>query len=86
VKAVSSGTMYVLFVRTVMLLTKAVSSCGLEMSEGGLVDFVPFDGVRVEPLGDEGLGDGLEGVADGVTFKGSAADEAGILNSVYRDQ
>ena len=66
----------------VMVLTKAVSSCGLDMSEVRFVDLRPLDGARVVPLGDEGPGDGLDGVADGVTLRGrAAADEGGIVNS-----
>lgn len=61
--------------------TKAVSSCGLEMSEDvtlvGFVEAVETVEAAVEPLGDEGAGDGRDGVAAGVTFKGSAAEDGG---------
>lgn len=59
-------------------LTNAVSSCGLDMSEAGFAGLVPFDdGARVGPLGVEEPVDGRDGVTDGVTFSGRAADDGG---------
>ena len=58
--------------------TNAVSSCGLEMSEEvALVGLVDAADAAVELLGDEETGDGREGVAAGVTFRGSAAEDGG---------
>lgn len=43
---------------------------------------VPFAGPWMEPLGEEGPVDGLDGVTDGVTLRGRAADDGGgILQS-----
>lgn len=41
------------------------------------VGFVPFDGARVGPLGEEGPVVGRDGVTDGVTFKGRAVEDGG---------
>ena len=46
------------------------------MSEA-FVGFAPFDGARVDPLGEEGPVDGRDGVTDGVTFKGRALEDGG---------
>ena len=60
-------------------LTKAVNSCGLEMSDEVAAGFVPFAGAAVELLGDDGPVYGREGVAAGVTLRGSAAEEGGAM-------
>ena len=46
------------------------------MSEG-VVGFVLAEGTEVDPLGEEGPVDGRDGVTDGVTFSGSAAEDGG---------
>ena len=57
-------------------LTNAVSSCGLEISDVLAADFNGADG----PLPDEiGLVDDRDGVADGATFKGRAAEAGGLI-------
>lgn len=57
-------------------LTNAVSSCGLEMSlAGGLA---PAGAGRVAPPGEDELGDGRDGVTEGVTLRGRAEDAGGM--------
>lgn len=56
--------------------TNAVSSCGLEMSlAGGLA---PAGAGRVAPPGEDELGDGRDGVTEGVTLRGRAEDAGGM--------
>ena len=43
----------------------------------GAAGFVPLAGAWLDPLGEEELVDGRDGVTDGVTFKGRAAEEGG---------
>lgn len=67
-------------------LTKAVSSCGLDMSVGA-AGFVPLGAAGVAPLGEEELVDGRDGVTAGVTFKGRAAEDGGgMVGPVCGDQ
>lgn len=42
--------------------------------------FVPLVEATIDPLGEEGPVDGREGVTDGVTFNGRAADDGGGMS------
>ena len=59
------------------ILTKAVNSWGLEMSEALLVGLEPaVVDVAVDKVG---LADGRDGVAEDMTFKGRAAEDVGAI-------
>lgn len=53
------------------------------MSEDALAGLALFEEAAVEPLGDEGPVDGREGVAAGVTFRGSAAEDGGAMADLH---
>ena len=57
------------------------------MSVPGAAGFVPLEDAGAIPLGEEELVDGRDGVTEGVTFKGRAAEDGGgMVESVHGDQ
>lgn len=60
-----------------IVLTKAVSSCGLEISDVLTTGFDGLGAAAEAPVVDTGLIDALDGVTVDVTFRGSAAEDGG---------